>query len=266
LDGLASPKRRAFRLAEGLRRLGFERDLNQRMRAETAPGLLFPVVRVAVVSVPDDVRVALPVLDYGVTSELCVSESIGRGLAAILVSPVLPAELRWPLPSCAGAALGSTYAQLRADPLYLRRSEGLSPREAETLARHGALVLLLRARSEAALLLSAAAPARNDAERLDHLVSNLRRALGVQLAPGLAALLWLGTGPLTQDLAARMCGLGVHVGLRERFDVDWFHNPRASEPLRGACARGNGLSAEAFCKELDVSVDDGCKRLLELLA
>ena len=38
--------------------------------------------------------------------------------------------------------------------------------------------------------------------------------------------------------------------LRERFDEDWFRNPRAAEPLRAAASRGLGLSIEAWTAEL----------------
>ncbi len=266
LDSFAGDKRRPFRLSEGLRQLGFERDMSQRMRAESSATLLSPTARLVVVDAPSDVRVVLPAQAFGVLGDVHAAEAIARAVAIALVSPALAMELRWPLPGRAAAVFGALHAQLRADRLYLRRTEGLATRDAETVARHAALVLLLQVRSEAALLLSAAAPARNTGERREHLVTGLQRALGVEVPAALAVSSWLAAPPNGTGLVAQLCGLGLHVGLREQFDEDWFQNPRVAEPLRGACARGNTLTSAAFCEELGASIEQGCGRLLELVA
>ena len=47
-----------------------------------------------------------------------------------------------------------------------------------------------------------------------------------------------------------LAGFALHTGLRERFDADWFRNPRSAELLRDACMSGNRLTPEALCAEL----------------
>ncbi|HEX2676953.1 MAG TPA: hypothetical protein VHM19_09945, partial [Polyangiales bacterium] len=166
LDGFAKADRRFYRLTEGLRRLGFERDLNGRVRAEPcAPGVFPSLQRWAARDVPRDVRVAGTVRDLGVLSDFDGAAAIGGGLALALVSPVLAAEERLPLAGAVPEAFAGMMLRLRADRLYLRRCEGLSARDAENVARHFAILLLLATRASAALELAAATHARNLAER-----------------------------------------------------------------------------------------------------
>jgi hypothetical protein len=71
--------------------------------------------------------------------------------------------------------------------------------------------------------------------------------------------------PLLVDLRARIAGLAAHAALRERFDEDWFDNPRSAEPIRGVCMRGGTLDASRVCAELGGSLDAALPALLELL-
>ncbi len=266
LDGLARVARRHFRLAAGLRGLGFEREMNARMRVESGGPLLFPVPRLAVLAVPGDLRVAQTSLEWGVLSDLQAADAMGRALALALVSPALAPELRWPMDGGVSTAFGTLFMQLHADVLYLRTVAGLPPSEAATLARHAALLVLLQVRVSAALAIAGQAPARNLDERIESLVAAMRRALGVSVPPGLAVLAWFGAPALGVDVEARLAGLAVHAGLRERLDADWFRNPRSEELLRGAGARGNTLDAHGFATELGVDLSAASQRLLELLA
>jgi hypothetical protein len=52
--------------------------------------------------------------------------------------------------------------------------------------------------------------------------------------------------------------------LRERFDEDWYRNPRVADVLQGAAARGPTLSVVAFTKELGVPEGVSTARALEL--
>jgi hypothetical protein len=56
----------------------------------------------------------------------------------------------------------------------------------------------------------------------------------------------------------------VQVGLRERFDADWYRNPRVSEVLRGAAMRGTTLSLAALLDELGVAASAAIGRSIEL--
>lgn len=267
LDGLAKPERRFLRLASGLTGLGFERDLNARVRVERACTALLPAPpRIAARAVPGDVRIAALSRELGVLSDFDGAAAIGAGLAHALVSPALPSELRWPVGHALPEALGGIMLRLRADRVYLRRVEGLDKRDAETLARHGALLLLSATRVSAALELSAAAHARSSSERNEGLSAALSRALTIELPEGTAALVWTLLPALCADLRGKLAGAALHLALREHFDEDWFANPRAAEPLRGACARASTLTAEAFCAELGASSDAAASSLLEVLA
>jgi hypothetical protein len=57
----------------------------------------------------------------------------------------------------------------------------------------------------------------------------------------------------------------MHVGLRERFDADWYRNPRSAELLRAACARGNSVPPEAVCGEFFAPLATAAARAVELV-
>jgi len=267
LDGLAPPGRRFFRLAAGFRRLGFEREMNAHLHLERGEPVLVPFLPgMALRSVPGDVRLGGSALEFGVLSDLHGAAALGGGLALSLVSPALPVEQRWPLDHGVPQALAQLAVQLRADRFYMQRLEGLPERHAEIVARHAAIVVLLSTRACAALELAGFAPARNLDDRAEALGNALTRALCVDVPVGFAALAWLQLPPFAAELRGRLAGLALHTGLRERFDEDWFCNPRVAEPLRGACARGNTLDADGLCGEWGVTFAAAAPRLLELLA
>jgi hypothetical protein len=264
-DGLARPARRFFRLAAGARRLGFERELTTRMRAESSRTLLAPRACVVALSVPDDIRVLQPSIEYGVLSDLAATQSTGEALALALVSSAQSELTRLPCASGVSAAIGALFLQLRAEPGYLCRVDGLSPDVAERLARHAAIFVLLRTRLDAALSLAEREVLRSDRDRLEYLRMVAERALGCAVPSGLAALMFFDSGPQGSDFEAADCGLAVHAALRERFDEDWFLNPRVGEVLRGACVRGNLLTARELCTELAAGDELGAARALEIL-
>jgi hypothetical protein len=265
LDGLARPSRRLFRLAEGARRLGFERDMGARMRAETSLSQLAPRAVCVALSVPDDLRVAQPGLEYGVLSDLVAAQAIGEALALVLVSPALSEVARWPADSGVSGSMGALFLQLRAEPGYLARCEGHSPDIAERLARHAAVFMLLRTRLSAALHTVEANAPVSERELLQQLMAAAERALGCELPAGLTSLCFLTQALGGNEFDAADSGLALHAALRERFDDDWFLNPRVSEVLRGACARGNLLDGPGFCAELRAEPEAGSARALEIL-
>ena len=265
LDGLARPSRRLFRLAEGARRLGFERDMGARMRAETALSQLAPRAVCLALSVPDDLRVVQPGLEYGVLSDLVAAQAIGEALALVLVSPALSEVARWPADSGISGSMGALFLQLRAEPGYLARCEGHSPDIAERLARHAAVFMLLRTRLSAALHVVEADAPVSERELLQQLMAAAERALGCELPAGLTSLCFLTSALGGSEFDAADSGLAIHAALRERFDDDWFLNPRVSEVLRGACARGNLLDGPGFCAELRAEPEAGSARALEIL-
>jgi hypothetical protein len=264
LDGLAKPARRLARIANGLRGLDFERDLNARVRGETAAAALDPRARVLALSVPSDIRIALSTLQFGVLSDVYAAYGVGQGLALALTSPAQPDLLRRPALPGVADAIGTTYMQLRADPEYLRRIEALEPLWVEKLGRHAGVVVLLEARLQAALSLAASEP-RDRSEWSQQLTAALERALAVEIPQGLATLAAWSVPPGQTAFEACAAGLAAHVGLRERYDADWYRNPRVSEVLRGAATRGTTLAVPEFLDELGVDARVAAARVIELL-
>jgi len=269
LDGLATPQRRLFRLAEGARRLGFERDMSARMRAEAGETWLIPAAQCVVLAVPSDVRVVQALPEYGVLSDLADAQSLGEALALCLVSPALSPVLSRPVGTSVsvGACIGGLFLQLRADPGYLHRVEGIDKTHAATLGRHAALWILLRARLAAALYCAERRPARSAAERVASWASAGERALGPgnELPPALATLMLVGAAAPERDFEALARGCELHAALRERYDVDFYLNPRVSEVLRGAAQRGNTLEPAELGAELRTDTGAGIARMFELL-
>jgi hypothetical protein len=265
LDGLAKPARRYWRLATGLRRLGFERDMNSRLRGEPGRPLLHPAAHVVVRDVPHDLRIAQSPLDHGVLSDLLAVRGIGEALALALVSPAVTPFMRWPVRPGVPGALGTLLMQLRADRGYLGHSDEIDPLIVEQLARHAGVIVLLDLRLQAALWLGSRSRAGDGEQRLSQLAAASERALAVRLPAGLAARAWYDAAPDGGGFAAASAGLAAHVGLRERFDEDWYRNPRVAEVIRGACARGGTLSLTTLCDELGVTLAAVVPRAIELL-
>lgn len=265
LDGLARPDRRFYRLAAGARKLGFERDMNARMHGENAPGLLVPQPVSFALAAPRDVRVLQPDLEYGVLSDLSVAQGLGEGLALALMSPALGPLLSRPRGASVSAALGGLFVQLRADPQYLRRVDGFERDAADKAARLAALWLLLRARLAAALTLTWSGAARSNEERIQQLKTAGERAVGYEVPAGMLALTWLAEDTSEQQFLGLHWGFELHTLLRERFDQDFYLNPRLSEVLRGAAARGADLDAAGLAAELGAKGSQALTRLFELL-
>lgn len=265
LDGLAKPARRFARLAQGLRGLGFERDMNARLRMDRGVPLLSPRVRLVCRAVPGDVRLAQSPFHLGILSDVFAARGIGEGLGLVLASPALDAFARWPLEPGVAAALGVLYMQLRAERTYLGRVEGFEELMIERAARHAGLIVLLELRLQAALYLGARAPVREEGERASQLQAALARALDVELPASVAALAWFDAPAAGSALAATATGLAVHAGLRERYDTDWYRNPRVADVMRGAAARGQALALSGLCEELGVTAGSASARALELL-
>ncbi|MBW2462546.1 MAG: hypothetical protein JRH11_12930 [Deltaproteobacteria bacterium] len=251
------------RLADDIRALGFEGDLRARVRTGGTHPFPGPKGRVVVVSVPDDVRLFEAGRERGVTSELAAADALGRALGHVLVSPALPVEERRPLAGSVPRALGVLWSQLVADRVLLTRGRGLGSNQADVVGRSAAAILILLARVRAAALIARVTEKSPDT-RAEAGSTLLQRALGVPVPIAharLAVVLPAAHGP---RFRGTVVGLGLAVALRERFDEDWFRNPRAAEPIRAAAVRGNMQDAETFLADLGGSSDMAGPRLGEL--
>ena len=264
LDGLSRPQRRFHRLAEGARRLGFEREMNARMHGETAAAQLVPLPSCVSTTGPAGVRVLQPGLEYGWLSDLAVAQGMGEGLAQALVSPALGPATGSARASSVARALGALWLQLRAERGYLQRVDGIDARPAGQLARQTGLWLLFRVRLAAALCVADEA-ARSQQERRALRIAASQRALGRELPESVLALLCVQDVTPAQTFEALLRGCELHAALRERYDSDFYSNPRVSEVLRGAAARGSLLSAADWSAELAAEPRAGLRRLLELV-
>lgn len=265
LDGLARPQRRFHRLAEGARRLGFERDMNACMHGESALGLLLPAAACVSAGTRTGVRVLQPGIEYGWLSDLAVAQGVGEGLALALVSPTLGPVAGALRAGSVTRALGGLFLQLRAERGYLQRVDGIDAKPASQLARQTALWLLVRSRLAAACCIALDQPARSHDDRCELLARAAERALGRTLPPAVLALDLVQEVSPAQTFAALSRGCQLHAALRERYDSDFYLNPRVSDVVRGAAARGSLLSAADFAAELRAGPRAGIARLLELL-
>jgi hypothetical protein len=260
LAGLVSPPGRYRRLAAELEPLGLRRLLTSAARLGPAHGELSGAAQVAVVLSPSDVRVLPPRLELGLASELYAADALGRAAAFVHASPALPLALRHASAASVARAAG-TLSMLRfCEPSFLRRRRELNSREAAEVARRSAALALLDARLAAASVLARSLAGPEAIERAHALCE---RALLGAVPPGLGAflLLRLSAGSAFRGKA---WGLSLAHALREQFDEDWYQNPHAGEPLRGAFARAGELSVEAFAAELGAQIELGPRKLSEL--
>jgi hypothetical protein len=263
IDALVPARDRQRRLAASLAALGIEGALSSRARMVTPHGEAALASKIAELDPPRRVGIvpsAAP--EAGVASEIEACVAIGRAAAALGVAPALPPTLRRAHPGSVGRALGALFADLLADPVFVKRARSLDGAAADALRRAALAVRLATLRTSAARV-AAAASGGGDAQ-----AELLARALGAPDASMPAAL--AAPTPLAPDaeahadLRAAWLAPAIAGALRERFDSDWFRNPRAAEPIAAAASRGGGLSVEGWAAELGASAEGSARRLAEL--
>lgn len=260
-DDLVPPTSRWRRLADRLGGLGLAGPLAKRARAEPrGDGLR---ARVVVITPRQDVRVC-PGPELGLASERDSTIALGYAAATLLAHPGLPHVLARPLHGSVPFLIGYLFAHLAADPVFSDRvHKDLAERERRPLVELALGHELFELRTLAAVALCRSHLDTRDLG--DASQAYFTRAWGTPVSPRLAAT--LAHEPSTEDrFRAARWAPALHVALRDRWDEDFWRNPRAAEPIRNACERGATLSVEAWMEEL--SVDDGAlgRRMTELLA
>jgi hypothetical protein len=157
-------------------------------------------------------------------------------------------------------AFGTLSALRLAEPVFLRRARGQSGRESAILARSAATYLLFESRLAAAAVL---ARGMSGSEVVARSASLAERALLGPVPEQFGAFLALRLSP-GGSFRGKAHAFALAAAMRERFDEDWFLNPRAGEPLRGALARGGELSVESLAEELGSTLEGGLSKLSEL--
>ncbi len=260
LSGLVPRPGRMRRLAADWEPLGLRRQLRSFGRtAADHPGPS-PTSHVVTLSAPSEIRVSASALEFGLASELLAADAIGRATGYAHASAALPVALRHAAVGTVSRTLGQLGVLRFADPLFLRKTRGLSARESHTVARLSAAFCLAESRLLAASVLVRAGSDDKALERASELAS---RALLGSVPVGWGSILVTRLSP-GGPFRAKMWAPGFAFLLRERFDEDWFLNPRAAEPLRGALARAGEFSVEAWAEEQGVHLEQGPKRLAEL--
>ncbi|MEQ9701596.1 MAG: hypothetical protein RLO54_27350 [Sandaracinaceae bacterium] len=264
LDDQFDRARRFRRLALRFDAIGGKEALSARARVvePAQPGLRG--TRVVALDVPRQVRL-VPGRELGLSSERDAAIAMGRALALSWTHPALPPLRAQPRGETVGRALGGLFAHLSSEPARLAKEGVGSQRDQRVIAeRWLALELFALRTGEAAELLRPHVGARSLRERAE---DALRGAWGVELPPALASCFAVHLGPHPGASArAQRWVAPLYVAMRERYDEDWWRNPRSAEPIRAACERGAELDVEGWAAELDATGDAGwAQRLAERL-
>ncbi|MFT3921940.1 MAG: hypothetical protein QM778_05350 [Myxococcales bacterium] len=260
LSGLFPRPGRLRRLAAEWEPLGLRRLLRAHVRAAAEHPGLFPGAHVVPLAAPHDIRLSPTSLEFGLASELATADALARAMAQAHASRALPLPLRHAAVGSVARALGQLGVLLFADPLFLRKVRGMSARESQIVARLATAYALLDSRLSAAAVLARGIANGQDLERAS---AHAARALTGTLPTGWGALLVLRVSP-GGPLRAKSLAPGLAYCLRERFDADWFLNPRAADPIRGALARAGEFAVEQWAEELGATLEQGPGRLAEL--
>jgi hypothetical protein len=265
LDSDSGRKQRWQRASAWLRTLGFERELQRRVRAEVDHAGVLPMAANFLLAVPLDVRVAQIPIDYGVVSDACAAEGVARALGFALRLP-LASELCRPLGSSVAGALGALGLQVWGERTHLQRVQHMAEPAAARVGRLSAAFTLLSARAAVALSTAPAVDPEHAQSGMEALAEPLSRALCCEIPPSIAGLLGANRVHARARALEALAALALYGNLRERFDLDWFRNPRSAELLRAACERGNTLGPAELCAELGAPLSAASARALELVA
>lgn len=248
------------RLSEELAPLGMRVQLARSARLGPSHQGPLPAPHVLVIHAPDRVRVSPSTVEIGLVDELLSAEALGRAAAHTHASPSLPYALRHASAATVARAVGGLAMLRFAEPTFLRKQRGLSSREAGEIARLSAAFSILDVRLAAAALLARGLRGGDAQSRAQALCE---RALLGPVPPGIALFL-LTRLSASSAFRGKVWAPALASSLRERFDADWYKNPRAGEPLLGAMARAGDFSVEAFADELGANIAGGLRKLSEL--
>ena len=253
LDALFSPERRMLRLGRALAPLGADATVASRLRVETSTELRAHG-RLRLLSPPTRVVLGVAQPELGLASELAAIELFGRGMAYARCSPALGEEHRAVPDAHVPGLVGALLVMVLGEPLFLSRVLGLEARAAAAAAAVATYLGLVRARLDGARAQVRLGGVDVGGEEAHALV---RRCLALPSELPLGMLLASASPSPELALYARSRALApaVFLALRERFDEDFYRNPRAGEVLGGAMARGARLTRAAWCAELGASGD-----------
>lgn len=245
LDGLATPRGRARRIGAVFAAVGLGTELTQRV--ETRPSSLLALAP-TVQAQGGRAVVLTSALEIGVTTERALLGGVADALLRALVSPALTMEHARPPTGSVARAMGTLFEGLFAHPTFLTRHFEQAARETARVRTASAAALVLTARAACVPVLLGPVPSSLDAAR-----ELTARALLLDPALVPLELAWSSRVRRRDALTnarARLAALAWGPALRERYDEDYFRNPRSSDLLRGAAARGGLASVEQISAEI----------------
>lgn len=260
LDGVLGTGGRGGRATTLLQALGLGRHGANRLRVEPDPVGLWGSHPLAL-GVPGDVRLIAGEALPGALGEWSWLGALGQGLALSLTNPTLPCEDRWPLVDGAATFLGGLFQQWLPDPVFLRSVYRVSGSQVGRVQRVVLAGMLFWARLACHWLVVAGEYPTGPAPTTEEAGAALAAVVGAPVGVEANGLL----GCLPRVAHGRVWGLlhgmAIHGALRDRFDEDYFRNPRFHEVLLGMAQRGNTLDGETLRLELGVVLEDFQARL-----
>ncbi|MFO0710872.1 MAG: hypothetical protein U0353_13585 [Sandaracinus sp.] len=253
LDALFGRDGRMTRLGRAFEPMGADAVVAARLRVAVRTEL---ALRGAVLPLETPRRVVLGLAseELGLVSELESAELFGRGLSYARVSPALADEHRLAPHAPVPAMVGALFSVFYTAPVFLERRVGLERAAASAVGVCATYLWLVRARLDLARARARRVGLSVDSDEAHALVA---RCLALPSALPLGWLLASDeiTPALEATALAQASAPALFLALRERHDEDFFRNPRTSDTLGGAMARGARLSARGWSEELGATAE-----------
>jgi hypothetical protein len=206
----------------------------------------------------------------GLSTHHAELSALGRAMHAAYTASDLPLEFRWMGDEAVPLAWGTLLGGLLFDVSFVRDRYGAGSARLAEHRRISALLLLLRLRRRVALLQLAMAwcAAREMADAAGEYPGIFERATGLRHDPRQAAWDVGLPSDAAAFLRAEQLGALLREHLRERFDEDWYRNPRAGEALAHLLRDGRRFTAAELAVQLTsrpLSSSEALARVRELL-
>ena len=260
LDGALPARGRTRRIGAVLESLGLEGELRDRI--SLAPTRVF-TLRPDIVRRGAHATVLVSDLEAGVVSERAMFWALAQALTHVLFSRSLPVEHAHAPRASVARSVGALFGAFLSHESLVRRHVDAAPAARARVVLSSSLAIVLEARLACVRAMAGEVEARTDA----HARELAARALVLDpslMDAELARSSWISPTDAETDLRAVLAALAWAPALRERYDEDFFRNPRLADFLRGAAARGGLASAEGISDELGATPAHAALRVVEL--
>jgi hypothetical protein len=201
--------------------------------------------------IPDEIvlEVATPA---GRSSHELFLRCLGSALHYANIDPSHPLEQRWLGDESVPLAMGRVFSSILDNRVLLGRFYRLSGDDLEEYLRFSSLLKMLRLRRDIGeLQFQLALLEEPDSREIRARYTELLSAASGLRYDERGALLTAEPGfRVARRLRAEQLQCVITRYLRERFDEDWFRNPRAGEALRAMFSAGQGFNASEVSVQL----------------